>query len=178
MNAARVRHSCLRRLAELGSQLEIPCPFDAAELAHRVGTLLGHRIDLIALPMTNGAPYGVTLFTDDAHVIAYEDRTSQIHQDHIIAHELGHVLLGHLGVEIDTDTAASQLFPALKPTLVRRILNRTGVYTQAEEFEAETMATVLLEIGHQRPPVAVDQPAPQHAEITARLRDALEDRTW
>lgn len=177
MKAAHVRHRCLRRLAQLGDQLEIPRPFDAAELARRVSILLGHRIDLIALPMTTGAPYGVTLFTDDAHIIAYEERTSRLHQDHIIAHEFGHVLLGHHGVEIDTDQAASELFPALRPALVRRVLNRTGVYTQAEEYEAETMATVLLELGSQRPAVPAESD-PQHAETTARLRDALEGRTW
>ncbi|MBN1173106.1 MAG: ImmA/IrrE family metallo-endopeptidase [Micromonosporaceae bacterium] len=178
MKAAQIRHRCLRRLADLGDQVEIPRPFDATELSRQVSSLLGHDIALVALPMATGAPYGVTLFTDDAHVIAYERHTSRVHQDHIIAHELGHVLLGHLGVEIDTDQAASQLFPALKPALVRRILRRTGVYTKAEEFEAETMATLLLELGNQRSRVPGDQTAPQHAEAAARLRDALEDRIW
>jgi hypothetical protein len=178
MKPANIRHLCLRRLAELGTHLEIPHPFDATELTRQVSALLGHRIDLLALPMATGAPYGITLFTRDTQIIAYEERTSRLHQDHIIAHELGHLLLGHLGVDLDTDKAAAELFPALSPRLVGRVLTRTGVYTQVEEYEAETMATLMVEHGNQRAPGPAGEPPPHQADVIARLRVSLERRIW
>src|SRR5262249_23764389 len=138
-------HSRLDALRRNG--LVIPRPFQAEELCRRIGACLGQPISLVAMSMPGGAPYGLTLFTDHGHVIAYEVRTSRVHQDLIIAHELGHILFGHEPVALDDEESSLLLMPALRPSLVRQVMGRrTGTYGQAEEHEAEMMATVLVEI--------------------------------
>ena len=167
MKPAQVRHTCTRRLAELTEDLRIPCPFDADELAHRVARWSGTTIHLVPLAMPSGAPSGITMFTDDAQIVAYEGRTGQVHRDQIIAHELAHLILGHTGEEVSATTAIQQLFPALDPDAVGRVLTRTS-YSQHEEYEAETMATILLELGA-HPVSDTADPEPQYAGVAQRL---------
>ncbi|MDG4830873.1 ImmA/IrrE family metallo-endopeptidase [Solwaraspora sp. WMMD1047] len=181
MNLARLRQICLARLAELRDQgLRIPTPFDAAALCARVGDCLGQPIRLVGVPMPAGAPFGLTLFTDNGHIIAYEQGTSRVHQDHIIAHELGHVLLDHRSYAVDDETAAQLLMPTLRPAMVHQVLNRTGAYSRQEEQEAEMMATILLEEASRREEArrsvstGGDGLSETDAALYARLRHGLE----
>jgi hypothetical protein len=175
MNPSELRRACLDRLGELRDQgLQLPHPFDAEQLCRRVGAVVGQPISLVAVPMPTGAPFGLTFFTDAGHIVAYEQRTSRVHQDHIVAHEIGHVLLGHRSFAIDDAAATQLLFPGLRPTMVHRVLNRDGAYSRAEEQEAEMMATVLLEeTSRPRPPAERDL-SPADAALHARLRHGLE----
>lgn len=180
MRSSPLRQTCLSRLRELEDRgLRLPRPFDAISLCQRVGEVLGRHITLVGVPMPAGAPFGLTFFTDLGHVIAYEERTSRVHRDHIIAHELGHILLDHRPLALDDEQASRLLLPALRPTMVDRVLNRTGVYSRGEEQEAEMMATVLLELAARES----DAPAPasatppttdDDAALEARLRHGLE----
>lgn len=175
MNPSELRQRCLRRLDELrGQGCELPRPFDPAVACQRVGECLGHPISLVAVPMPAGAPFGLTFFTDAGHIIAYEERTSRVHQGHIVAHELGHVLLDHRAIAIDDDSATQLLLPGLRPTLVHRVLNRTGAYSRREEQEAEMMATILLEEADR--PTSPDTAglSPADEALHARLRHGLE----
>jgi hypothetical protein len=175
MNSSELRQACLLRLAKLRDQgCHVPRPFDAAVLCQRVGGSLRHPINLVAVPMPGGAPFGLTFFTDAGHIIAYEERTSRVHQDHIIAHELGHVLLDHRSFAIDDEAATQLLLPGLRPTLVHRVLNRTGAYSRLEEQEAEMMATILLEEASRPAPPAAGNLSPTDAALYARLRHGLE----
>ena len=63
-----------------------------------------------------------------------ESNTSAAHQNHIIAHELSHILLGHKTVMVD----ASGLVP-YRETLMRTLLKDTR-----EEHEAEALAEAIL----------------------------------
>jgi hypothetical protein len=175
MKRSQVRRTCLRRLDQLRLRgLRIPRPFDAESLCRRVGECLGRQITLVAVPMPGGAPSGLTFFTDTGHVIAYEQRTSQVHRDHIVAHELGHVLLGHRSFALDDVGATRLLLPTLRPALVHRVLRRAGSYGPQAEQEAEMMATVLLEeAGRPAPAEAAEPPAVDPA-LHARLRHGLE----
>lgn len=177
MSSAEIWRRCRARLDGLREAgLRIPDPYDAVELAARTERCLGRSIQMVAIEMPAGAPYGITLFTaDGGHIIAYEQRTSRVHRDHIISHELAHVVLGHQPMTIDTPDASRLIFPTLPSTLVDRVLNRTGVYTRLEEQEAETLATLLLERASQ----ASDDPGLGHldsdqAAIAARLSDTFE----
>ncbi|MEV4760535.1 ImmA/IrrE family metallo-endopeptidase [Micromonospora sp. NPDC049559] len=176
MNPSELRQACLERLDELRARgCAVPQPFDAALLCQRVGDALRQPINLVAVPMPTGAPFGLTFFTDAGHIIAYEERTSRVHQDHIIAHELGHVLLDHRSFAIDDDAASQLLLPSLRPTLVHRVLGRTGAYSRREEQEAEMMATVLLEEASRPAPAApAADLSPTDAALYARLRQGLE----
>ncbi|GAA1025624.1 hypothetical protein GCM10009557_00240 [Virgisporangium ochraceum] len=177
MSSAEVLRRCHERLAELeAAGLRIPDPFDAVELADRAGGCLGHRIRLCGIAMPAGAPFGLTLFTTDGgHIIAYEQSTNRLHRDHIISHELGHILLGHEPMPIDEPDAARLVFPRLSPELVNRVLNRNGTYGGREEQEAETMATILMERVSQVPDVSeVPGQSIEDAAIAARLSNLFE----
>ncbi|WP_228818887.1 hypothetical protein [Nocardia transvalensis] len=84
--------------------------------------------------------------TAKADYILYQRETTKAHQDHIILHELGHLLAGHRSDEHD-DALLRQLYPpgaALTPEAVRRALRRTS-YDTVTEREAELVATIILE---------------------------------
>lgn len=176
MKSSELRRTCLTRLRQLQDRgLRMPRPFDAAQLCRQVGAVLGQRITLVGVPMPAGAPFGLTFFTDAGHVIAYEERTSQVHRDHIVAHELGHILFDHHALALDDQQASQLLMPALRPTLVHRVLHRTGVYSRGEEQEAEMMATVLLELAVRADGAAAVGADPSaESALAARLRHGLE----
>ncbi|WP_314173995.1 ImmA/IrrE family metallo-endopeptidase [Streptomyces winkii] len=84
--------------------------------------------------------------TQSVDFIVYEADTSKPHQDHIIAHELAHMVCGHrsgAGADVDNETARL-LFPDLDPGLLRKILGRTS-YSTVQEREAEVTASLILE---------------------------------
>jgi hypothetical protein len=170
-----MRRLCTRHLAEFERRFGVPCPFDRAELARRVSQWLGYPIMLVPIRMPSGAPSGITLFTDTGRVIAYTQDTSAVHQDHIVAHEIGHIILGHVGVELDdANDAARTIFPHLGPALVHEALTRVGSYDPPEENAAETMATLLLEAGNRPRPHADVPPDPRYTDVAIRLSDTLE----
>ncbi|AVH61021.1 secondary metabolite protein [Streptomyces dengpaensis] len=71
----------------------------------------------------------------------YDPRTSTLHQDHIIAHEFSHLLLGH-----HESRPLSALVPTLittmDPAVVQMMLGRTK-YDEAEERDTELLASLL-----------------------------------
>jgi hypothetical protein len=76
----------------------------------------------------------------------------------------------HQGTKIDGDELARLLFPNLGPALVRSSLARTA-YSDAEEREAETFASVLLGRARNRPAGPGLQPA--EAELLQRVEGAF-----
>jgi len=111
--------------------------------------------------------------------VFYEPETSQLHREHIILHELGHLLCEHQPTEVIDEEVIAQLFPDLNPTVVHRVLGRT-TYTAVEEQEAEMVASLVRErVDHElratRP--GGDDPESSIAgpdrEVVDRLRDAL-----
>ncbi|CAL9461676.1 hypothetical protein SUDANB95_02635 [Actinosynnema sp. ALI-1.44] len=169
MNRRRAR----RRHAALLRDLPAPAPFDARELCRQVAALRRRPIRL--LPMTGlDDVCGLWIATDTADLIFHESGTSPPHQDHIVLHELAHLLCDHRSASVtpaelsrvllpnlDPDVVRRVLLPNLDPDVVRRVLGRAG-YTTEEEWEAETLASLI----RQR-----DTPA---TTFTGRLRDALD----
>lgn len=156
MNRRRVR----RRHAALLRDLPAPAPFDARELCRQVAARRRRPIRL--LPMTGlDDVCGLWIATDTADLIFHESGTSPPHQDHIVLHELAHLLCDHRSARVTPAELARVLLPHLDPEVVRRVLGRSG-YTTEEEREAETLASLI----RQR-----DTPA---TTFTGRLRDALE----
>ncbi|MFJ8385604.1 hypothetical protein ACIQ9Q_14030 [Streptomyces sp. NPDC094438] len=84
-------------------------------------------------------------------VILYQQETTRLHQEHIILHEVGHILVSE-----DEDEDAEQeapddfvegwatLIPVIEPELVRRVARRCS-YDSAEECSVELVATIILE---------------------------------
>jgi hypothetical protein len=149
-----LRRRCLARLRDL----PLPAPFDVHELCERVAARRGRPIRLLPVAGLTGV-CGLWIATDTTDLICYERDTTRPHQDHIILHELSHVLCDHYPVPVP----GTALFPDLDPGMVRAVLGRAG-YTSDEEREAETLASLIRQRATTRPD-----------GTRARLHDAMDD---
>ncbi|KQW17322.1 secondary metabolite protein [Streptomyces sp. Root369] len=84
---------------------------------------------------------GACAVTESAVHVFYDPWTSVLHQDHIIAHEFSHLLLGH-----HENRPVSALAPAfitsVDPATVQMMLGRTK-YDEDEERDTELLASLL-----------------------------------
>jgi len=179
MRERQLRKCC----RDLLRQLDIRPPLDVAELCRRVGEQRGRTINLVAHPIPVPGPFGVWIATRTADYILYQQQTSKPHQDHIVLHELGHLLAGHHSDE-DDDQLLGELYPDvspealrtqypdLSPDAVRRALRRSS-YDTEQEREAETVATIILEWASVLDRVT---PRPSSAGPARRMENALSDR--
>ncbi|WIM98970.1 hypothetical protein ACTOB_002598 [Actinoplanes oblitus] len=129
-----LRRRCERRLRGI----RVPHPFDldlfSAEVAARRGRPL-HRRPLSGLG--TGAPCGLWLALPSADHVFYDPGTTPLHAEHIVLHEIAHILCDH-----SAGPAFAHLFPDLDPELVVRALGRSG-HTTADEREAEMLASMI-----------------------------------
>ena len=84
-----------RRCRNLLRQLDARPPLDIPEMCAQLGILRGRPIYLRAHPLPASGPFGVWLSLSAADYIFYQEHTSQPHQEHIILHELGHLIAEH-----------------------------------------------------------------------------------
>jgi hypothetical protein len=164
----QLRSRCL----ELIKSLPIPRPFDLERFRENLERHRGRPLLMIPAKTPPDCS-GLWIGTRDADYILYERATTSLHQWHIVAHESGHMLLGHGGIPIADEEFARLLFPDLDPELVRSTLARSA-YTDAKEREAETFATLLL---HQ---VTVQQPPglpPGQEQLLSRVEGAFTARS-
>ncbi|WP_223267637.1 ImmA/IrrE family metallo-endopeptidase [Streptosporangium nondiastaticum] len=167
----------LRRLrrgaATLLTRLELPDRCDIVTLCEHLSRERGRPLHLAPVIMGASYPCGMWVALDTADIVIFEANTSRLHQDHIIAHELAHMICSHRG---DTDPAGSSglssMFPHLDAERVREALGRTS-YSTEEEQEAEIMASLILE--HvTRPPLESRWAVPSvDAETVARIERSL-----
>src|SRR5262245_48427673 len=133
-----------RRVRRTVRQLDLPHPFDVKDLTQRIAERRGRRIILTALPMSVAGPCGLWLATDSTDYICYEEMTSPLHQQHIVLHELGHLLCGHTGWQ-RVDEVVGALVPQLSPaTLAVMLARQHNTYPDADETEAELFAYAVL----------------------------------
>ncbi|MFF4183197.1 hypothetical protein ACFYZ9_08405 [Streptomyces sp. NPDC001691] len=164
----KVRQTCEALLADWG--MEHGCGID--ELHRYLSTQNQRPIHLIPMPFPERHLFGLWLKLDEFDIIAYEKAASPSHKEHIIAHELSHIAFAHRGsVEFDrSDT--SQLFTDVEPAVVQSMLMRSR-YSDDEEQEAETMASLILARATKRwlePAWGVPEEA---AEIVARIENGV-----
>jgi hypothetical protein len=76
--------------------------------------------------------------------VFFENATSPLHREHIILHELGHLLRDHAPTEVIDDRALRLLLPTLDLDVIRRVMGRTS-YSAVEEQEAEMIASLVLD---------------------------------
>lgn len=151
------RDQARRACEALVATLDLPEPFDIEEFCRRLGRQRGKPLMLMPTPMAMGGGLcGLWLGTATRDYVFYEQETSPLHQQHIVFHEVGHILRRHpprsiLGLDI-----ARALAPSVEPGEVQRVLGR-DTYTDEHEYEAELIATLILRrIGQSSDP----EPAP------------------
>lgn len=157
---AKLRAECLTYLRGVA----IPDPFDLGafclDVARRRGRPL--YLHLLDVPAGAGTPCGLCLTTDAADHVFHAAGTSPLHRQHIVLHEIGHLLCGHTAAGGDTAPIAS-LLPDLDPDMIARVLSRAG-YGDRQERMAEMMASLILGSGCGRSH-ATPQPTPALANL-------------
>jgi hypothetical protein len=132
-----LRGRCERRLRGV----RIPQPFDLDAFCGEVEVRRGRPLRRRAVPgLHTHAPCGLWIGTPEADHVFYDPGTSPLHAEHIVLHELAHILSDH--TLSDGDGTLSSLFPDLDPDTVTRVLGRVG-YSTVQEREAEMMASLI-----------------------------------
>ena len=169
MNRDQARRECEMLVAAL----DLPEPFDLAEMCRRLGEQRGRAITLMSHDMVVGGLCGTWMGTATADYVFYEQDTSRLHQQHIVCHEIGHILRRHEPGKILSSDLARVIAPGIEQGDVRRVLGR-DCYDDDEEFEAELIATLILRRIARLPlceaPTATD---PAASEVIARISQSL-----
>ncbi|MFF1611532.1 hypothetical protein ACFVYA_27420 [Amycolatopsis sp. NPDC058278] len=130
-----------RRCEAIAAELPLTNPFDVHDLCRHVAQRRGRPIHLV--PITGmGEAHGLLMSTDSADLIFHEVATSWPHQEHIILHELSHLLCGHYCEDLTAAGEIRALIPHLDAKTIRSMLARTS-YQAPEELEAELLASVV-----------------------------------
>ena len=119
MDLKQLRRRCEAQLREI----DLPTPFDIRSFCDAVGARRGRPIRLC--PVTSQAgPFGLWAAGTGIDYIFYERSTSPLHQEHIILHEVSHLLCGHQPGPVSDEECSRLLFANLDIRMVRRILAR------------------------------------------------------
>jgi hypothetical protein len=141
VNLKTLRQRCERLLREV----EVPDPFEVHAFAEAVSCRRGRPLHLVAKSSPLG-PCGMWLALPAADLVFYEVTTSRLHREHIIVHELAHILAAHEPTEPVDVAALATLLPDLDPSMVRQVLARS-TYSAVDEQEAEMLASLILTRG-------------------------------
>ena len=163
-----------RRLRSELRAAGIEGPTPMAEVCARLGEHRGKPIRLLGVPMEVPGPFGLWIKTTAADVILYQRTgTTRFHQEHIIAHELGHLLADHPSDEGD-DEMWRQLLPDIPPDAIRSALRRRTTYANEYEQEAEALATVLLEATTKAQEITLPGRSPRARRAQTSLGDPVD----
>lgn len=168
----KVRRRCKARLR----QLALPAPFDLTRLCRSVSIGRGRPLHVRGIPgpATRGRPCGIWIATDDDDWIFVDQRTSPLHRQHIVLHELAHMLCGHAAADLPENDMLRRLFPDLSPAMVRTVLSRSS-YQSEYEREAELLASLILASAQSAalPIMAVTDVSATETEVLRRAALAL-----
>jgi hypothetical protein len=137
--ATTVRAECEQLLAELN----LPARYELGNLRAQIEKRRGRPLRILSKPAeaVNG-PCGFWISTDAEDIVFVEPATSPLHYQHILLHELGHLLFDHGAVAEPGNEMVARLLPDLDPAAVRMVLARSE-YDDRQEQEAEMFATLL-----------------------------------
>jgi len=192
MKRRRVR----RRCQQIVRDFELPSPFDVYELCRSLGDKRGRPIVLLPWALPPDSPCGLWVAATKRDYVFYQQDTSGPHRLQIILHELGHVVCGHgigstlsdvLGLlfpdldadlikimlgPVPSDDVLAMLIPELEPDLITAVRGRSH-YSQENEHEAETIATLILgQVSRFSPERTFDVPA-EAAEVVGRISRSI-----
>ncbi|WP_166196016.1 hypothetical protein [Metallococcus carri] len=154
------------RYASVLREVGVPEPFDVDLFCANVAAQRGRRVQLHELPVGIGRVCGLYVSLPAVDHVYYATGTSPRHQQHIIEHELMHLLFEHGGLRGFSTDVLERLLPGLDPGLVRAALARGG-YSDPEEREAETLASLVMDHARGAPPGMGGDP------VAARIETAF-----
>ncbi|MFI9510899.1 hypothetical protein [Nocardia sp. NPDC052566] len=146
----RRRDPVTAHVRRVAAPLAVPQPWQLDEFLAQVAAVVGKRIRLHPLPVTEGLPCGLVIERAEDIVIAYDATSSGYHADHIVLHEIGHLLLGHAGADHTDRATLENLFPSVDPATVLRVLARTD-YDELAERQAELFASLIMSTARDTP---------------------------
>jgi hypothetical protein len=144
VNTRGVRQACETKLRTL----QLPEPFTIAAFCDTLANQRSRPIRLVSLPTAAGAPCGLWLSTPEAEYVMHQTTTSRLHQEHIVLHELAHIIFDHKALRSAADVHA--LLPDLDPQMVTTVLARSP-YTSEQEQQAEVLADLIAVRARRRP---------------------------
>jgi hypothetical protein len=168
-----VRARCRKALAQLDIVAEPARQLTIADLRDRVQRLRGRPLHLMPVVTGPGWPSGMWVETEHADLVLFDAETSPLHMVSIIAHEIGHIVLGHAGAP-PRSAAHSMLGRFDTEDSAAAVMLRTG-FVDHDEHEAEVFATmVCARTAGERIPVTM--PAQKDAQdLVGRLLAAMAD---
>jgi Zn-dependent peptidase ImmA (M78 family) len=117
-----------RRARELLQELGVRPPLDIEDFGRRFGEARGRPILFRPYDIPVPGPFAVTWVDPHADIVFHPQATGQIRQNHCKAHELGHLIAEH------------------PPELIHGVhMHRRTKYDSQEEWEAEVIASIILE---------------------------------
>ncbi|WP_427889187.1 hypothetical protein ACQHIV_38095 [Kribbella sp. GL6] len=134
----RIRGRQRRRCRRLAATVPMPAPFDQDRFLAGIAELRGRPIEVLTSAVD--VPCGLLVSTDAIDYILAPSNTTSLHRQHIVFHEVAHLLCEHG----EGTTVPAPVLPGLSADLVRRVLGRSA-YTDPQEREAELVATFLTQ---------------------------------
>ncbi|WP_017972382.1 hypothetical protein [Actinopolyspora halophila] len=132
-----------RQLRRELDRLQLEPPVSITTLVDRLAAQRGRPLHLMPMPLDPYGPSGLWIATGTGDYVCYQQHTTRAHQDHIIAHEVGHMLVDHPPGIADNELL-TYLVPDLSPELIATLLRRDHDDSHSER-EAEDIATLLLQ---------------------------------
>lgn len=132
----------VNEISALVRNLPIPIPWDRSTFIESVGRVRGRRITLFPYDAAvTGFPPSLLLARQTDDLIGYATSEDEDALDHVILHNVGHLLLKHIGLG---STDLSTLFPDLNAATVREVLDSDGDSRDRDhEHEADVFAAMV-----------------------------------
>jgi hypothetical protein len=111
-------------------------------IEHVIACRQGRPIIVLGWPLERD-PHGAWVKARHADYILYDNTLHYVHQEHVILHEVGHIVLGHRGDRLDK-VLPPELWEHIPSGLQAGTVGhlRVGEKSQTpEDYEAETFAT-------------------------------------
>jgi hypothetical protein len=138
VDVRRVRRACEVRLRTI----DLPDPFSIDAFCDALARERGRPIWLSPMPDGGDSPCGLWLATANADWVFHQVTTSPLHQEHIILHELAHMIFDHKTVRDRAEELQARLLPDLDPRVIATVLSRMP-YSSEQEQEAEMLAGLI-----------------------------------
>lgn len=139
-----LRRTTKRRVQRLVDDLAVPDPYGIDALVEQAADARDRDITVVSTRMPTGLS-GAWVQTPERDFVFCEQDTSALHREHIVLHELGHMLCGHRplwSVEEELAVLLATDVPGLTSEAVRHMLGRSRPSSPVEA-EAELFAWLV-----------------------------------